>query len=781
MTIKIVNSSPGDTTSPYVPGDPLLVGMRSTTAKVDPTSISYDLALSAFINNGVLPENDSKLTDAGASVSIVSPELEQPFTGEISRSISNGSLVLTKVGAGAQDQSIYSVTTPVRTGASVLAHIRIRINSAWQSINPDWCNLINLKGLYFGLEYGPLNTATYAFLRDDGANGSIVVGGPQPGPTLARPAQTEITTLDSGVAGVGWKTLANGSTLDLFILFNTYTNPNVVEIWASRPADGTLNRIAYDLVDSLGTFPVAGSGSNNVRSGPSNTATLFFGLTGLNGDVLQIDDWAIYPEYQRLALAGTIPANSSMQLSPNGPVVFTAADGALLSRSKSARWLPLSDGLPMKADLFFQPGLPNKPLHTRLYNEGSRAGFQRNEPRLESRSEGAMIEAVLSGVTTSRNGSGTSLGIGIEDGLKSYRYLLVDDPNLRTLGLLTNENLADSLSGYTNVGGVNWTVPQLVRLTVDRSRSQIVLYAGNETVPVGVLPLNSAVPASAGPTGRMMVGALAGIPAEGQLNLQKLLYLTRYNAWEGRDGFLPTNIGLPPGSKFSGLSSGAGFAAMSGTSVSITKPDFNTPASNYYFSKLVDFNDRHGLLVDFQASVPTYTDANGTPNAPLVDLCAGLRCFLGNRVVQVSFFDCGVAGKKVGILSGSGQSSDIVNQTSLGVKYSASVDWTVPQNYRLVMKPYESIQLWIGSLQNEPAITIPWVNDQFDIKISTSPAAIEFGHFGSHASSVSNWGYVRWGLSDGYDVTMTPEYPDGRSRFLFGGKIYSAINFSELP
>jgi hypothetical protein len=786
VTIKLVNTTPGDVADPLAPGDAIQFGVKSSALSIVPGTLHAELGMTSVKHNGLLPDVDPALTALEATVGLASPELASPVTGQASGTISGGSLVLTKVGNGARDASIYSIKIPIRQNASVMAYMKLRKKTSWQSLNPAWCSLSNMKGAYVGLEYGPANTGLYAFFRDNGANGSIVIGGPQAGPTQVRPSQTELTSLDPNVANQGWKLLADNDTLEIWIYVNLFSNPYTVEVWSKRSTDVSPQVLATLPLGSLGTFPVVAGLSQNFRTGPDNHATLFFGNSGLDGDVLQIDDWAIYPDYRELIDEGEARHNATLLMQPDAPVVFDASEGEKLESLNLGRWIQIPDSGAVVATRWkYQPGRPSRPIYTTLKGEGHYAGLQKLEPRLEALQDGAMFEAFLAGESSHPVGSGTGMGIGIEDGTKSWKLLFIEDPTIRTVGILKDTSLAGSVSGYYTIPGLDYTSLKLVRLVIDRRRSEISVYAENMDTPALTLPLSSVVPPST-MGGRMVAGFLTNMGVTGDLNIARLNYLARYLAWEGRDNFLPDSGSVNAGVRFTYSASGDGGASpgivsISGGVLSIVKNSYNENGSYRFFTRAADISEQKGLLVDFRVGIPSYSDIGGVPNDILTDCGAGLRFYFGNKLLRLGFFDCGLFGKKIGIIPGSGSANDIIDQSDLGRAFSASHDWTQMTSYRLIVRAYKSIEVWTGPLDGEPQIVIPWRNDTdgFDLPLDGTTPSMQFGHFDGLTSSNSKWVYLRWGISNGYEVSVRPSFPDGRPSYLFNGKVFSLIDVGE--
>jgi hypothetical protein len=152
----------------------------------------------------------------------------------------------------------------------------------------------------------------------------------------------------------------------------------------------------------------------------------------------------------------------------------------------------------------------------------------------------------------------------------------------------------------------------------------------------------------------------------------------------------------------------------------------------------------------------------------------------------LAFFDCGIGGRKIGVVPGSGSESDILNQTPLGIKFSSEVDWTVLNQYRVVVQAFQSIRVWAGSFMAEPLITIPWRNatDGFDLPLDVTTPGVAFGHFNHFtlpSSSTTKWKFFRWGHSNGYEVAVGQKFSSGVPSYAFGGKAFILSEFNESP
>jgi hypothetical protein len=788
VSLKLVNTAPGDESSPMKPGQAVFLGLRSTTLGVDLGSLVSHIGLSSVQQGPVSPEQDPHLTAIQAAVLLETPERIRPIVGQASRTFPGTGMLITKNSNNGGEQSVFEVKVPVRPGATVLAHFKLRIKNAWQLFQPSWCYLTNMTGLYLGLEHGTFNTAAYVFLRKNAGVGSVVYGGPQQTANSARPAQTELA--------YDWTTVGDNGLLEVFILFNTYSNPFQIEIWAKKPADPAPVVIAQIPYLTLGTFPTPVTHAENARPTTDDHATIFFGMPGLSGDQLQIDDWTLYPDYRFIVGTGQARTNANVVIRPDLPVIYRADANLLPTESLPSRWFPYSTvssppGVtPDAPSLYYQPGRRTKATAVRVpkTTKGGVISFYRNEPRLGQVQDGAMIEAFISG-NGFRVGECFGAGLCIDDGAKKYKVMMVENASGRSYAISKDQlTEADTRQGYylptTPTGDLNqidFHSPKLIRLVVDRRRGVVDLYSVDERTPILTVPLASIFPISAGEN-KIEFGHLTVLPTIGYMDVQFLNYLSTYIAWEGRDGLMPDDAGLDAGARFTPtVTDTGGSSSISNGVLTIFKKSINTSLSKRFYKINQSFDIVRGIQVDFAAKVLTYNAASGEQFGANSPVGAGVTLYLGTKRLQIDFFDCGIYGRRIGVIPGSGSLADILNQTPLGKKYSAPVDWTLDNYYRVVVRPYESISIYTGSVAGDPALVLPWIDDTtgFDLPLDITTPGLAFGHFNELTSTTMNWSYIRWGLSHGYDVSISHLYPDGYPSYLFSGKELVLSDFNE--
>lgn len=799
MALRLVNNAPGESTDAFKPGQYVHLGVKSETLKVQLASTLVAMGMTNVAHHAVLPETDTALTEIGAEVVLETSERRRPIDGTTSRSISSGNLLFTKSNTADGELGIYEVKIPIKPNASCLASFKFKTKTAWTPFTADWCNLSNMIGMYFGLEHGTFNTAAYAFLRANSLDGSLVVGGPLQAYNTARPGQVEIlpTAPHAATPGFAWRSIANNSSVEIYIFFNVEgystapltgvpTNTPLVEIWTKVPADTSPVVQAYIPVGSFGTFPssLVNPPFTNSRLGTSEFATVFFGNIAQTGgsDILELEDWAIYPDFRLSVVQGIERSNHNFTAFPDAPVEFLSKNNKTPFESIPGRWFPETGGgwIAPALSLHYQSGRRLQATHTVIPKlVTGLTAIHKTEPRFEERLDGIMIEAVISGEVVEASGEGTGIGFAVDDGLKLYQVMAVESDSRKYWGIVKDASqLTVAADGYhLPTEATDFTSPRLVRLVVDRLRpvgiggGKAELYVDEELLLTKDLSADT-FPNAANAVGHARVGHLGITTAKSNTKLAVLNYLPRYLAWEGVDAILPNNAGIDTRVRFTLDSNGAGSQVMTGSDVVISKTALGG-STHYFMKKAQTMAEVDGTLVDFKVAVTSYADLNGTAFAPSIASGVNLTVYLGNKRVEVGFYDCGIHGRHVGILPGSGTAEDIINQTVLGSSFSAPYDWTQPTQYRLIVKGKDRTELVIGPSTNPASITIPWRDDTdgFDLPLDVTAAGILFGHVENDTTSVSKWRFVRWGLSNGFETAIQQEYPNGYPKYLFGGRL----------
>ena len=486
-------------------------------------------------------------------------------------------------------------------------------------------------------------------------------------------------------------------------------------------------------------------------------------------------------------MEGVAVGSSRFTVLPDSPLIYSSSEGRPQDASPG-RWFSMTDAgfIPPSANLFTPPtrSVPTYVSIEKTAPTGS--GFHREEPRLAKLDDGASIEAFMSAELTSRPAESLGTGIAIDDGTQLFQVVMLETASRRTFGLAKPGPTGDFDNGYITPAAdtdkfCDWRSLKLVRLVVDRVRGRVSVFVdGVRYIDTSIASVQSSVSPVGG---RVAFGHLESSSAKVKQNVAFLSYLTRYVAWELDEQLLPN--AAPAG--FTLDSSGLGTTVLNpvapgATELLITKPEFNSLGTRVFFSKLLPtFDDRHGIQVDFKVKVKSYTDRIGTAFAKSTLLGAGIQVFLGNKLLHLGFFDCGANGRFIGIVPGSGNTDDIVNQTTLGKKFSAPIEWTLPTAYRLTYRPYQSIDVWVDNIPSGPVISIPWGDDTngFDLPTDSSIAAVAFGHFEEDTSSETSWEFFRYGFGNGYEVAVEPLFENGLKGYLFGGRSLIQTEFDE--
>jgi hypothetical protein len=781
--VNLLPSSPSDYTKP---GQPLQMGLRSDGLVAAPTygsvilgSLRASLGYTSIQNEGLLPENSAVLPKLEATVGLDTAELIRPLGTEVTRVPFGTGIKLDATGTPTP-VGIYSVKVPATKEASLLGYFKFKSKLAWSLATRDWCSLSSMTGMYFGLEHGSHNTICWASLRG-GGTGSLVIGGPMQTYNAARPSQQQFNSFN-------WLAQPNNTVLEMWIVFNQVgyeapfspNNTPVVEVWARIAGVG--NPVPLTLpppmgagallpTTLLGQFPSDIANFTNYRPGPSDTATLYFGNVGGAGDSLEMLDWALYPDYRVAVREGEAVGNNKLITRSDGPSLYNCKEGRPQDLPIK-RWFSMPDAgfLPPSAELFFSPTKVDPTFVVLDKSLPIGSGFQRLEPRLEVSParpvmDGAVFEAFMSAERIDSPNESIGTGIAIDDGVSLFRLVMLESATRRTIGLSKVGPEGDFVNGYftppeLDANGdrtdphLDWRSPKLVKLVVDRVRGRVSMFVDGVRYVDAAL---AAMPSSVSPVGgRVSFGHLEASAAKSKLNVAFLSYLT-----QALDPVGP----VPPA-----------------TRLIINKASFATANSRcYYYKNLPTFDERHGIQVDFRAKVTGYTDLQGTAFAKNTWTGSGVQVFLGNKRLHLGFFDCGANGRVIGIIPGSGTVQDITKQTDLGKKFSSPVDWTTSNFFRLSYRPFDRIDVWINNVPSGPFISIPWLNDTdgFDLPQDVTPAAAAFGHFDRDSSSTTSWEFFRFGVGNGFDVSIEPLFPDGLKGYLFGGRTLIQTEFSE--
>jgi hypothetical protein len=792
--LRLVNLFPGSPSDYSKPGQPIQFGLKSDGVLGPPQgsivlgSLRVSLGHTSIQNEGLLPEGSATLQRLGVSVGLDTAELIRPVGLQAPRS-PFGVGIKIDAAASASPAGIYSVKVPVEKEAAVLGYFKFKSDTSWGLASRNWCNLSNMTGMYFGLEYGQANTICWASLRG-GGSGSLVIGGPLQTFGAARPAQREISAFN-------WLAQPSGTVLEMWIVFSmagypapfSPTRTPIVEVWTKR--DGVdLVPVCHTLasplpVTLLGSFPTTLASFPNFRPAPAEHATLFFGNVGSGSDSLELLDWALFPDYRVAVIEGEAIGQNRLTVRTDSPLTYNCLDGRPQDVSPG-RWFPIPDSgfVPPSANLYFSPHRTKPSFVVLSKSSSGGSGFQRVEPRLQHLDDGAFIEAFMSTEIVDKPLETSGTGLTIDDGVRLFQVVMLESSTRRTVGLSKTGGVGSLSTDYFTPDpskdvSLDWRSPKLVRLVVDRIRGRVSVFVD------GVRYLDEAIvdmPASVS-GGRFAFGHVEMSATKAKHNIAFLSYLSRFAAWEIDEQLLPSASPAVFTLEMNGTTIQSLYPPTPDASeLRIEKVDFNSLNSRCFYKRLLPtFDERFGMQMDFRAKVLSYTNSDGTPFAKNMWVGSGAQVFLGNKKLHLGFFDCGASGRFIGVIPGSGNVEDIIKQTALGKSFSYPVDWSIASTYRLSYRPFDKIEIWVDNIPSGPVLTIPWLNDTdgFDLPQDTSVAAVAFGHFDQYASSSTAWEFFRYGVGNGFEVSVEPLFQSPMPGYLFGGRTLIQTEFDE--
>jgi hypothetical protein len=772
--LRLVNTFPGSIKGPLLPGVAAHLGLKSETSKVSLSSLNVKMGMTSLVRGSSIPEDDQILRARGATVFLQTTERRVTVSNQIAAAIVSNSLHLQKNDDSDNNLCVYEISVPINVRASALAHVRLR-KSTWTTFAPDWVSLPNMTGVYLGLEHGGYGTALYTFLRNAGGGGSLVVGGPLQTFGEARPAQAELTDFQ-------WAALDDETTLDLWIYFNSvgYASPfspahmPVAEVWTQRAGidDSPVVQAIIPVAD-LDSFP---SGRNYRPPNAEPVLRLFLGNAGRSGDLVKIDDFAIYPDFRFAVRDGVALSNTILKSVPDVPLTYRATERRTPRDVAVGRWAV--DGLAPADALKFLSAERQAARHLSITKEvAGRMAYVKEEPAVEEvNGEPSMIEAVLVAEPVAYDGVLFGGGIAIDDGESLYQVGMLKDGAFTTFGIAKVLEAQTSLSGFhVPLAVYDLSIPHLVRLVVDRPRELVKLYV-DEEIALSI-DMTETFPASEDGIGKVRFGHVFDSASTGRLDVKLVNVLSSFISYEVDDG-------LPDASTPAFVDESTGDDDGSSDVVDdllvITKADFTDTDVVRLHRQDYGLSDLGGLLLDFKARVVSFTDNKGTQFSPNSSTGVGVSIQLESKKLELVFVNCGVHGKKVGIVPGDGSIDDIIEQTDLGRKYSAPASWDELQNYRLVVRAGNLLELWAGNLAGAPILVVPWdvSSAGFGLPAVNDTPAIQFGHIQGTGSSISEWEYVRCGASRGFEVSVAPQF-DELHTYLFGGRALVLAEFDE--
>jgi hypothetical protein len=649
----------------------------------------------------------------------------RPLSSYAERSVSDKTLTITKT-AGAEQASVYEVQTPCRPNAPALGWISLK-KKAWAGAVVPWGAGSSIVAPYLGFSHGSYNTGVFASLL---SGGGITLGGPMQVLGSPRPGAQALP--------FAWDALDDDERIEFCCAVEPGSLGAVFSVWVQL-GDSEPYLLASLQESDLGTFQ---------SREKQDAVTLFFGNGSVLNETVEFPQWALFPDF-RTAVRGGIPeGDHDVLLSPSSPGIYTPKTNRTPEALLVAPW-SISEGVP-KAVLHANPGQLDTPHLLRLDVSETPAVYVRDEPNLADPS-GFCIEALMGAEATSPPSSTRRLSVGfaVEDGSNLYEVRIFQHADgSSTVGL------CGTTQDFVGDEGIDFSTPKNVRLTVCKGISsyltlevddrRVLLADLGETLPL--LPASQAT--------RVRFGQMSSDNAATAL-FQRVLYQPGIRLWD-----YPGDPSTMAGYAF--YHSGAGHAVLGDPFLELT--------GHAFYSKEDPFSLSGGSVIDFACGVGSYADSAGRVFSARTRVGAELGVFFGHRALRVGFYACGAHGRKVAILPGSGTETDILDQTPLGRRFSASVDWLEVHDYRLVVKGYSGIELYVDR-DPSPAISLPWVafGEDFDLPHAFDSASLVFGNTHVDLPCKSYWEYVRYSISRGLDVSVRQMYPQQPTSSHFGG------------
>jgi hypothetical protein len=755
VALNLVNTVPGKSTESISPGGPFHLGFRGPVLL---STVNVALGVTDLRHHQELPEDDAKLPE----VAFRSVERLQPESGSISVGLSQGNLVLSRSSSSQFQKSTYEVRVPIDMNASILGYAKVRRGNWALKDSPDWCPLTGMVGLYFGLRHGQYNTGCYTFLRQKPVSGQqVIISGPLQAFQQARPNQHGVD--------LDWASVPVGEDIEFWIFINNdgyelpFDPPHVpsYDVWVSSPTLGMVHVDRGHLMH-MGQDP---------KKAQETYATLFFGNAGQAGDVFEFIDWGIFQSFSVAIENGSPRAGHEITVRASSPVTYRAEDGRQPDALRAGRWFYPSDAgvLPRKVAFGFQPGRKSFPQSVILSKDVKlgHSAFERDEPQLNERQTGFMVEGFISATPKGYDGDAFGAGLEVDDGAYSFRILMLNTVDGRALGVPYAGLPPSHAVNYALIEGVDFTSFKLIRMTYDRPRGRLLVDVEGVRSLDLLVPQDIALPTSnvAG-KGRVRFGHLIDVNSGGDFAASFVNFMSEYLAYEAADGVLPPAAAVP----FTQYVVGAGTFSLVDGAVLIEKPEYAAPLTYAMYRRNHPVDAWRGAFLEFTSKVSFYTDQFGTSLPKNTFTGVAVTLHMGSQRLQLGFYDAGAHGRLIGILSKDGTHEDIINQTDLGRRFSFRTDWLDEHTYRVHYKPYDRIEIWVDTVVGPPALIIPWESEDMLAADTGVPTGVSFGHVSENQSSRSQWKSVRYGITTGFDVGVQKVYEGEPSDAQFGGK-----------
>ena len=431
----------------------------------------------------------------------------------------------------------------------------------------------------------------------------------------------------------------------------------------------------------------------------------------------------------------------------NNQVVYTADN---LPRKDLAPWnlLPASFGPIAGTELLSTEGL------TLVRSDlSSSFGFYRREPKI------AVVNTIFdfhaSGLVHSQDVGVESTGMEfyVDDGVRACRVAFLQAPDgTQYVGILSFGTMPALISSYAAMM-TSFGVVEHYRIVFRPGNSatlyQVIDQVDNQgkdlqeivTLPYGSLPITSMPGPGLGFLHNETAGAATGI-----LKVRNILYRV------GEDFVSPAEIA-------GWTQTGSGTVDTSGEAIVLSDAN-ELETGNILLSKPYGtlLQADNGFVAEFRARVDSY-ELGGVLDPVREFTGAVLRIIDGTNQLTLVFADAGPPFGRVVFL----QTRPDIDQNIYDIRVLVpgiidtfwSIDWTHFHLYRLERTVGGKLSLYV----DESAIaSIEF--DEVNFSYPATPggsARVEFGHIGDGVKTISEWSFLNFCRSDGFDVSVLPK------------------------
>ena len=579
-------------------------------------------------------------------------------------------------------------------------------------------------GVMLGCAYWPENTGVFAFFVDNGTK-SIVVAGPSEADGLR--TSTEVT--------VPFDWSLQPYTYSLVIDPTPFRRQ--VSLFATDSA-GVETLLAELDLDTFPEFLESVTiGGLRVEDRPTEFVTfLVGGVFPFMGDYIDIYGFDIL-DFGRVTVVNGSPSGaSSLTVIPTESIHVNGPDGA-------SEWLKTGTA-PVELT----------PTSLRITATSGDNYYSRVEPDLAAGEW--FVVGMLAGEDSIHEGQySTGMGLWVEDGLRAYKLMLLDDFSRFLVGIEDSSVLDDpTVVGYKLAAEeIFWTLGITFTMVGSASRDSLRVYIDSQTQEAIEHVYSSAgLPSASSDSHRVRFGFVEPGTLSGSFFLQYLWVFPAAVLYEPVDGTFPEAQGWTR--TFSGMARDVS-SVLTLDAASVGRYDIYSISDTTY-------SDLSGAAAHFHMSLDAWVDSEGALN-PLRTAIGPVAAVRTSTVaVQVYFTRLGDGSFRVYLPSEDADLQDVLDQTALGQLISAPVDMSLstPRTFLLVVKPRNFVRLFLDN-NPEPVIDVPWSSVGAVEKAlpanMPSDAVLAFGSLGEETGVAASFYHFRGSLGEGYDLAVTPQ------------------------